>query len=228
MRPKLIAIAGGSGSGKSWLAERLQALLSGEAQRLSLDAFYLDRSHLPPGRRARINYDHPRCIDWPLVRSALENLKAGRSVRVPRYDFASHSRAAETDVLEPTPVLLVEGLWLLRRNEVRRLFDLSIFLDCPSALRLTWRMARDTIARGRTEESVRGQFRATVAPMHSLYVAPQRRHADLVLRQPLDGESVDELVDRLRATLFADAISTPEKRAAICAKARALMLGEGL
>ena len=224
VRPRLIAITGGSGSGKSWLAERLQELL-GHAQRLSLDAFYLDRSRLSAGRRARINYDHPRCIDWPLAVHVFQQLKAGRPVSVPHYDFATHSRIAGSNILTPSPLFLVEGLWLLRRP-MRRMFDLSIFLDCPAQRRLGWRIARDTVERGRSAESVRQQFCATVAPMHDVYVEPQAGHADLVLRQPLNTKSVERLFDRVWSLVAADAIYPDSKRVSLLDRAKKLLVGE--
>jgi uridine kinase len=225
VRPRLIAITGGSGSGKSWLAERLQELL-GNAARLSLDAFYLDRSHLSAERRARINYDHPRCIDWPLAVHVFQQLKAGRPVSVPHYDFATHSRIAGSSPLPPSPIFLVEGLWLLRRPAVRCLFDLSIFLHCPAQCRLGWRIARDTVERGRSAESVRKQFCATVAPMHDLYIEPQARHADLVLRQPLNAESVERLFDRIWSLVAADAVYPDSKRVSLLDRAMKLMARE--
>ena len=228
VRPRLIAVTGGSGSGKSWLAERLQILLGGQVERISLDAFYLDRSHLSPERRARINYDHPRCIDWASALEVVQQLKIGGPVRVPQYDFATHSRLATCRVVSPGLVFLIEGLWLLRRPALREMFDLSIFLDCPAGLRLDWRIARDTAARGRTAESVRDQFCTTVAPMHDQYVEPQRRHADLVLRQPLDAQSVEQLFDRIWSLVAADAIYPESKRISLWEKAQALLAREDI
>jgi len=228
MRPKLIAITGGSGAGKSWLADKLEQLFEGQAQRLCLDAFYLDRSHLTPQSRARINYDHPRCIDWSLAAATLQQLKLGRPVQLPCYDFATHCRTPGKVSMTPKPVVLIEGLWLLHRPVVRRLFDLAIFLDCPATQRLRWRIARDTIERGRTEQSVRTQFRSTVAPMHKLWVAPQREHADVVLRQPLKAKDIDNLFERLWALLADDVIYPDTRRHAYLARARTLISKEGI
>lgn len=222
---RLIAITGGSGAGKSWLADRLQQLLPGRVGRLRLDAFYRDRSHLSPQRRAGINYDDPRSLDWPLAISALQGLKEGRGVVVPVYDFATHSRARRTQVVHPTAVVLVEGLWVLRHRPARQLFDLSIFLDCPRPRRLAWRTARDTIERGRTARSVRLQFQETVAPMHERHVEPQRKHADLILRQPLNAAEVDQLFDRLFTVLAADVIYPASKRLVLREQARSLLAG---
>lgn len=177
----LVAIVGGSGSGKSWLAAKLSEYLNPSAARLSLDDFYRDRSSLSAARRARLNFDHPRAIDWDSFEQALQHLSAGRAANVPCYDFSTHCRAGEK-LLDFKPILLVEGLWLLRRPAVRRLFAFTIFLDCPPRLRLSRRLERDLLSRGRNAESIRLQFRTMVEPMHRRFVAPQIRYADVTVR----------------------------------------------
>jgi len=194
----LVAIVGGSGAGKTWLAERLLAAFVRQAARLSLDDFYRDRSHVPPARRARVNFDDPRAIDWPAVERVLQVLRDGRPARVPVYDFATHCRLPRTKTLLPKPVVLVDGLWLLRRRTVRRLFALTVFIECPVRLRLRRRLARDVRERGRTPISVRWQFRETVEPMHRRHVAPQARWADVVLDERFGPHAVRELTARLR------------------------------
>src|SRR5262249_35666799 len=157
----LVAIVGGSGAGKSWLARKLQTALGSKATRISLDDFYRDHSRIPPARRVNINFDHPRAIDWPAVEQAGRGLRDGRVVRLPRYDFKTHCRLREENILAPRPIVLMEGLWLLRRPSLRRLFDWRIFIDCPAPLRRRRRLARDLRSRGRTRASVRRQFRET-------------------------------------------------------------------
>lgn len=184
-RPVLVAIAGGSGSGKTWLADWLRRLIGPRAAvRLAQDDFYRDRSHLPPEKRGALNFDHPAALDWEAFEGALTDLRAGRPCRLPEYDFATHTRIG-TVALEPRPLVLVDGLWLLRRPSVRRLFDLTVFLRCPEPERLRRRLARDIAERARTPEDVRAQFRTTVAPMHRLHVEPQARYADVVVEYPL-------------------------------------------
>ncbi len=195
--PFLIAIVGGSGSGKSWLAERLASALAPKAARLSLDDFYLDRSHLSPARRARINFDHPRAIDWHAFERVIRALRAGRPARLPSYDFATHSRRASSQVLQPRLIILVDGLWLLRRPSLRRLFALKLFLDCPNRTRLVRRLARDLRTRGRTRASIQAQFRNQVEPMHCKFVAPQARWADVVLHSPINVHQVARLAGLL-------------------------------
>src|SRR5438552_2923487 len=157
--PKLVAIVGGSGAGKTWLTDRLQKVFGEKSARLSLDDFYLDRSHLAAGQRAKINYDHPRAIDWPSVQQLLQDCRGGRICAVPRYDFKTHTRATFCQRWQPKPLILIEGLWLLLRPAIRRLFDFTIFIDCPARLRLHRRLTRDQIERGRDGASIRRQFR---------------------------------------------------------------------
>jgi uridine kinase len=176
--PRLIAIVGGSGSGKSWLAEKLQAALRPGVARFSLDDFYRDRSHLSPARRARINYDHPRAIDWTSFELVLRACLAGRPARLPCYDFKTHRRLRRVKLLKPGAIVLVDGLWLWRRPALRRLFALKVFLECSTRTRLRRRLGRDLRSRGRTRASIERQFRQTVEPMHRRYVLPQLRWAD--------------------------------------------------
>ncbi|PYK96017.1 MAG: uridine kinase [Verrucomicrobia bacterium] len=195
---RLVAVVGGSGAGKTWLADQLQKSAGNGVGRLSLDNFYRDRSRLSPARREGINYDHPRAIDWPLVEKALKACRAGRCFRVPRYDFVTHTRQPRREMFRPKPLNIVEGLWLLLRPSVRALFALRIFIDCPVRVRLARRQARDSAERGRSRESVRNQFWETVSPMHDRYVAPQARWAHVVLESPPTPDRLHQLTDLLR------------------------------
>ena len=200
-QPILVAIAGGSGSGKTWLAQKLERALGPRVIRLCLDSFYRDRSHLPLARRAGLNFDHPRAIDWACVEGALKALLAGRPASVPVYDFKTHSRLPRLQRIRPRPLILLEGLWPLQRRAIRRLTRLSIFLNCPSSLRLRRRMQRDLTARGRTRASVARQFRESVEPMHLRFVAPQLKQANLVLPQPCSPRQVRHLAANIRQLL---------------------------
>src|SRR5438477_3930232 len=166
LTPLLVAIVGGSGSGKTWLADKLQAALGTKAARLSLDDFYHDRSGLSPSRRASVNFDNPRAIDWISFERVLRLCVAGKAASLPCYDFKTHCRRRASKLLRPKPITLVDGLWLLRRPSLRRLFSLSIFLDCRTSIRLQRRVARDLLTRGRSRASVQQQFWDTVEPMH--------------------------------------------------------------
>src|SRR5262249_38795781 len=184
--------------GKSWLADKLQAALGPKAGRLSLDDFYRDRSHLSPAQRARLNFDRPSAIDWTSFQRVLTSCRHWRKVRIPRYDFKTHCRLSRSRVLKPKPIMLVEGLWLLRSPRIRKLFGFRIFLDAPTQLRLRRRLARDVTDRGRSRKSVRDQFRKTVEPMHRKFVDPQGRFAHIVLQSSWGGREIDHLANRIR------------------------------
>jgi uridine kinase len=196
--PVVVGIVGGSGSGKTWLAEKLAAGLPTLVARFSLDDFYRDRSHLPAGRRANLNFDHPLSIDWPAFRRALTAASRGRPARVPRYDFKTHCRVAGWQSVAPKPIILVDGLWLWRSPALRRLFTWRIFLDCPPRVRLRRRLVRDRRLRGRTPASVREQFRKTVEPMHRKFVMSQQRWADVILAGNWGQREIKKLVALLK------------------------------
>jgi uridine kinase len=196
--PVLVAIAGGSGSGKSWLAGQLQQRLGKDAGILSLDDFYLDRSRLTPAQRKRINFDHPRAIDWLAFNHVLREIRLGRPVKIPCYDFATHSRAEEGRTWKPRPLVLVEGLWVLRTRALRAHFSCSIFVDCPEEVRFERRLMRDAAQRGRTEESIQHQFMTMTAPMHNRHVSPQSRRAALAVPSPMRDEELEQLAEHLK------------------------------
>jgi len=196
--PKLIALTGGSGAGKTWLADRLCQRFGDEATSLSLDDFYGDLSHLNVSEREKINFDHPDAIDWPLFESVLHQLQSGRTVLAPRYDFVSHTRATEWKPRSPRPFIFVEGLWLLWHPQVRQFFDLRVFLDCIQSLRWQRRVARDLHERGRTTDSIRQQFWKVVAPMHQRFVEVQKPWADLVIEHSITQAELGRLVATIR------------------------------
>ncbi len=197
----LVAIVGGSGSGKSLLAKQLQAALGRNAARIVLDDFYRDRSSVPLTRRSRLNYDHPRSIDWDCAERALDDVSNGRPTPLPRYDFKTHCRMNRIAHLRPKPVALVDGLWLLLRRSLRRRFAMSIFIRCDPRTRLKRRLTRDCHSRGRTAQSVREQFTSCVEPMHARFVVPQERWADVILKGDFGAREVQYLTRRLRARL---------------------------
>ena len=188
----LIGVCGGSGSGKTTLARRLVDRLGPDrAASLSFDAYYRDLSHLTTEERALVNFDHPDSLDVELLVAHLEAMKAGQEVAVPVYDFATHTRTDDLVMIRPTPVIVVEGILLFSFPELRELFALKVFRDCPERLRFDRRLARDVAERGRTPESVRAQFAATVAPMHDQFVQPYRDVAEIVS----DGDDMPLVVD---------------------------------
>lgn len=181
MAVHLIAITGGSGSGKTWLARKLQRRLGRRAGLLSLDDFYRDLSALPPRERDRVNFDHPDAIDWDLFRDCLRKIRRGEPVRLPGYDFVTHTRKGRTRRWEPRPVLVIDGLWLLRDPGIRRLFAHTVFVECPEEVRLARCLVRDQAERGWSRAAIRRRWRAQVKPMHDAHVAPQASLAKMVV-----------------------------------------------
>jgi uridine kinase len=200
MSPLLIAIAGGSGSGKTWLARKLKRRFGRRAGLLSLDDFYRDLSALPVRERERVNFDHPDAIDWDLFLKCLKQIRRGERTLLPRYDFATHTRLARPRVWRPRPVVIIDGLWLLGRPELRKVYSLMVYVDCAEELRLARRLARDQQQRGRSRASVLRQWRSHVKPMHDEHVAPQVKRARLVVDQDSTHDSlarVSQMIEEL-------------------------------
>lgn len=178
----VVGIAGGSGSGKTTLAGRVAERLGAErVLHFQHDAYYRDHPELSLDERARINYDHPEALDGALCVAQLRALKGGAAVDQPVYDFSAHRRREETRRLEPRPVILVEGILVLADEALRAEMDLRVFAAAAADLRLLRRMERDMTERGRSVESVRAQYLATVRPMHEAFVEPSMAWADLVV-----------------------------------------------
>jgi len=196
----VVGLCGGSCSGKSTFARLLiDALGDGYASLLSFDDYYRPLDHLGLDERATVNFDHPDALDEPLFVEHLETLRAGRRVEAPLYDFASHSRRVQTVAVRPAPVVIADGILILQSEPIRALLDRIVFLDVPEEIRLRRRVARDTVERGRTEESVRGQFARDVAPMHERFVQPAHTFADLAIRHGDDyGFVARQLAGELR------------------------------
>ena len=199
-KTRLIAVVGGSGSGKTWLAAKLGEWLGEEAGHLCLDSFYRDLGHLPPEERCRANFDDPAAIDWDSLRVVLESLESGGPAQVPVYDFSNHVRKGGTRAMECRPIVVMEGLWLLHPEWLREKFSFSVFVDCPEDERLQRRIERDVLTRGRTEESVRAQFSSHVKPMHDLFVEPQREWAMRCVDSPQTEAEHDELIAACRGS----------------------------
>jgi uridine kinase len=204
-RPQIVAIVGGSDSGKSWLTRRMQRLLGAAVTRVSLDDFFLNSSALPRSLRERINLDTPRAVDWRALERLLRAFRDGHSAEVPQFSLAGQSHSSHTREVVPSSIVLVDGPWLLLRPEIRELFDFRIFLDCPAQLRLERRLVRNLSERGRNAETVRRQFWRVVMPMHSRYVSPQSVWADIVMKQPPSEEEVQNLAETIRTLIEPDA-----------------------
>ena len=178
----IVGITGGSGCGKSSVADALAARFRSLAPAvISQDRYYRDRAHLAPEVRAVINFDEPAAFDTDLLIQHLDALRRGVSIAVPSYSFETHSRQPETLPVRPTSLVIVEGILLLADPTLRSRFDLTVFLDVPADVRLARRLLRDIGERGRTVTAVVEQYLDTVRAMHATHVEPQRSHAHAVI-----------------------------------------------
>ncbi|MBV8762652.1 MAG: uridine kinase [Deltaproteobacteria bacterium] len=194
-RPLIVGIAGGTGSGKTTVAHKLAAAMPPDrCVTIEHDAYYFDQSHLPPDERATVNYDHPASLESSLLAEHLRQLRAGRAVDVPIYDFATHSRRKDTKHVVPAPVVIVEGILVFVEAGLRDLMDIKIFVDTDADIRLMRRIRRDLEHRGRSFESVRHQYYATVRPMHIEHVEPSKRWADLIVPEGGDNKVALEVL----------------------------------
>ena len=180
--PVLIGLAGGTGSGKTSFARSIvRRIGKKKAILLSQDAYYVDPSHLPFEERTKINYDHPDSYETNLLLEHLDALKAGQSVPRFTYDYVEHARVDTGKAIEPTPVILLEGIMVLAEESLRDRFDMKLFIDTDADVRILRRLARDMRDRGRTLESVTKQYLESVRPMHLQFTEPSKRYADLIV-----------------------------------------------
>ncbi|MGI9179389.1 MAG: uridine kinase [Longimicrobiaceae bacterium] len=203
MKPFVIGIAGGTGSGKTTVARRIyESLHLDSAVFLDQDSYYRELDHLPLEERRTINFDHPDSLDNDLLVEQLQRLIAGEPIEKPLYDFAAHTRAPETQRVEPRDVILVEGILLFVDARLRELFDLKIFVDTEADVRFIRRLRRDLELRGRTIDSVIDQYLTTVRPMHYEFVEPSKRYADIILpRGGSNAPGIEVITARLRERL---------------------------
>lgn len=198
-RPLFIGLAGGSGSGKTTIAEEVVDRLEGKVALLHHDAYYRHRVDLSFEERTRVNYDHPASLETELLVDHLESLRSGLAIEHPVYDFSEHLRSDETVRVEPAKVVIVEGILVLAEAELRSELDLKIFVDTDPDLRLARRLERDIAERGRSVDSVIEQFFATVRPMHLEFVEPSRRYADLIIPEGYNPAAVATVVELIRS-----------------------------
>jgi uridine kinase len=201
--PVVIAIAGGSGSGKTTVANVIMDRIGREhIACLPHDAYYKDLSQLGPSQRASVNFDHPDSLDTCLLIDHIRQLKEYKQIALPIYDFKTHSRTAETILIDPQPVILVEGILIFTEAELRSLFDIKIFVDTDPDIRFIRRLQRDISERGRSTESVVKQYLTTVRPMHLEFVEPSKRYADVIIPEGgLNTVAMDLVVARIEALL---------------------------
>ena len=199
--PLVIGISGGSGSGKTSLTRALVELLGPDGcSVLDHDSYYRDLSDRPLPLRERVNFDHPDSLENDLLARHLRDLSRGVAIERPVYDFATHTRTAESERVAPQSIVICEGILLLAVPELRRSFDLRVFVDAPADVRALRRVKRDIAERGRTVDSVMKQYLETVRPMHEQFVEPARRTADIVMHWRQDpAAQAQRVIDAIRA-----------------------------
>jgi uridine kinase len=207
--PLVIGIAGGSGSGKTTVAnEVIQRVGAQNIAYLPHDAYYKELGHLPPNQRAEINFDHPDSLENELMIQHIQTLQAYNPVALPIYDFSKHSRTNKSIEVKPQRIIIVEGILIFAVPELRRLFDLKIFVDTDADLRFIRRLQRDITERSRTTESVIIQYLSTVRPMHLEFVEPSKRYADVIIPEGgFNTAALDLVVARLEALLREDKLN---------------------
>lgn len=182
LRPIVFGVAGGTASGKTTVARAiLHAVGAEQVAYLPHDAYYKDRSDLPFEERAQLNYDHPNSLETKLLIKHIKRLLEGRGVSVPVYDFTHHRRTDQTTHVEPSPIVLVDGILIFTKRKLRELMDIKVFVDTDSDIRFIRRLKRDMDERGRSLDSVVSQYLTTVRPMHLKFVEPSKRYADVII-----------------------------------------------
>lgn len=204
-QPIFVGVAGGSGSGKTTVAKKIQEAFGDEAALIEVDSYYRDLSKLTPEERDNVNFDHPRALEFDLLRQHLELLKENKPIDKPIYNFCTHLREKETVRVEPKSIVIIEGILLLAVPEIRELLDLKIYVDNQDDIRLLRRVERDIRERGRDFDSIKEQYTKTVKPMHTAFVEPSKWFADLIIPTVYDnGVAINSLLTTLRANMAAE------------------------
>ena len=186
MRSIFLGIAGGTGSGKTFIVDNLLSIYnSNNINVINLDSYYKDLSHMGHQDRVKQNFDHPDSIDIDLIISHLKQISGGNDVDIPIYDFSNHIRLETTKTISQSNVIIVEGIFALHYMQLRKLYTLNVFIETSEDIRFQRRLSRDTKERGRTIGSIKDQFESTVIPMHKKFIGPSKQFADLII----DGNS---------------------------------------
>jgi uridine kinase len=198
IKPFVIGVAGGSGSGKSTVTREVLASIGPEMAAVVMqDDYYLDQSHLSPDDRFKTNYDHPDAFDWPLMMQHVQTLCRGEAIEMPVYDFTVHNRSKKTITIKPAPVIVIEGLFALFDSNLCKMMSLKVFVDTASDVRFIRRLQRDISERGRSVDSVIKQYLDTVRPMHKQFIEPTKRHADVIFPHGVNKPAVDIITTKV-------------------------------
>ena len=203
LRPLIVGVAGGSGSGKTTVADRILRILGEDRVTvIQHDSYYIDRSDISVDERVKLNYDHPDALDTPLLVTHLRQLLLGNNVSVPIYDFTNHVRLSDERTVTPRPVIVIDGILVLADRSLRELIDLKVYVDTDSDLRLIRRLERDLSTRQRSVESITRQYLDTVRPMHLEFVEPSKQFADILIPEGGYNElAVGALLERIETLL---------------------------
>lgn len=201
--PLVIGIAGGTGSGKTTVANGILKRVGKERiSYLPHDAYYRELGDLPPDQKAAVNFDHPNSLETELMIAHIQRLKAGHPIELPIYDFSTHSRTGKTIRVEPRRVIIVEGILIFAEPKLRELFDVRLFVDTDADIRFIRRLTRDITERGRTTENVIHQYMTTVRPMHLEFVDPSKRYANVIIPEGgLNEVAMDMVIARIETLL---------------------------
>jgi len=204
-RPLFIGIAGGSASGKTTVASKIGESYVNHVTIIRQDDYYNDQTNLTMEERVKTNYDHPNAFDFSLMERNLDDLMASKTIRKPIYDFSKHNRSDQIEVVEPTAIIILEGLFALENAEIRDMMDIKIFVQTDDDIRFIRRLTRDVNERGRTLDSVINQYINTVRPMHLQFINPTKRYADIII--PEGGNNVvaiDLITTKINSILFSE------------------------
>lgn len=199
----VIGIAGGTGSGKTTVVRKIiDSLPAGEVVVMPQDSYYKDNAHIPLEERLKMNYDEPASIEWSLLTRQIKELKEGKSIEMPTYDFLTCSRQTKTIHVVPKEVIVVEGILVLTDKSLRDMLDIKVFVDTDSDERLIRVIRRDCVERGRTPQMVIDRYQETLKPMHEAYIEPSKRYADLIVPQGgANNVAIKLLTDYIRSLL---------------------------
>ena len=200
-KPVFIGIAGGTGSGKSTFTNRLKETFGENVAVVYYDNYYRRRDDLPFEERKKINYDHPDSFETDLLIEHIHALQEGKTIECPVYDYTVHNRSAQTVVIRPADVILVEGIMVLQNDELRKLLDIKVYVEADADERILRRVIRDVKERGRDVEGIAKQYLTTVKPMHYLYVEPTRAMADIVINSGMNDVAFDLIKSKITLLL---------------------------
>jgi uridine kinase len=200
----VIGIAGGTGAGKTTVAREITEEVEDSVTRIPMDNYYEDLSHMNFEERKEVNYDHPSAFEWDLLREHMDTLLSGQSIEMPQYDFSAHNRMDETETVEPTDVVVLEGIFALHDEDLNEMLDIRVYVETDADVRILRRIERDVVERGRDLEGVIEQYLSTVKPMHEQFVAPTKKRADLIIPEGANAVAVNLLEEKVRAETYTD------------------------